>query len=370
MRHIDITRLTVSTQWEKRAAELRGRIDDCGGDKSRIKIILDKERHWRKLRPELVKLCGRKCWYCEGEVKHSRQPVDHFRPKGEVTGTSHPGYYWLAYSPSNFRLACEFCNSSTDDAPGGKRNTKHNHFPLLNELARVWSPSVDISRELPILLDPLVAADCELLSFGIDGAARRTKPRSPLESVDRVAESVRIYGLDRPSLDEGRRKKMNDVIWHAKFLNTGLQDCAEKIRDLISIEAEYSSAALAALLTTRGLPAIDKEFGKEFSLDDTEEIDDQPVADIDVNPRLLIESGLLSPGVELIGKVASQEIVATLLPDGWIQVGSRSYASPESAAAAAGAEAESGWHFWNIDVNSGRVPIAEVRTAYSEQRKQ
>ncbi|MFF4814554.1 hypothetical protein ACFY2K_08190 [Kitasatospora sp. NPDC001309] len=371
MRHIDANGLIVTTQWEEKAAKIRKRIEDCAGDVIEIKKILDKESHWTKLRPQLVKLCGRKCWYCEGVVKHSRLPVDHFRPKGKVAGTSHAGYYWLAYSPLNFRLACEFCNSSTDDDPSGKRNSKHNHFPLLNELARVASPDLDISREMPVLLDPFLLADCELLSFSTDGTARRGKPRSPLESVDRVAESIRIYSLDRPGLDDGRKKVMDAVVWNAEYLNRGLSEFAEKIRELISIESEYSSAALAALRTTRDLPVIAEKFGDELAVDDDARTGGQPIVDTDVNLSLLIESGFLRPGVELIGEAALGEVVATLLPDGRIQVGVlgvRSYASPESAAAAAGAEASSGWQFWKIEVNSGRVPIAEIRDSYVSAR--
>ncbi|MFE6871333.1 hypothetical protein ACFVFS_32850 [Kitasatospora sp. NPDC057692] len=371
MRHVDASRLKVPPEWRVRANELEEEVKKCAGDKAKLRKIFKRAAHWRGLRPALVDMCGRKCWYCEGEIANSRPHVDHFRPKGRVLeDVSHTGYYWLAYDPTNFRLACEYCNSSTDDDPTGSRNTKHDHFPLLNESSRICSPGGELSREMPVLLDPLIAGDSVMLAFDRSGVPRRSEltPRSPLESVDRVTESIRIYGLDRTGLLNGRERVMQEVSRMATALDI-LPWAEESIRDRIAPNATYSSAAWEALRMARGLAAVRRAFHGELEVDKSEDDDDDRSSlDRDLSLPSLIELGALKPGVELIGSTGIGEFSATLLADGRIELGARAYASPESAAAAAGAEVSSGWQFWTIEVNSGRVPIAEIRDAFALAR--
>ncbi|MFE2930711.1 hypothetical protein [Streptomyces sp. NPDC059278] len=348
-----------------RAAELNKLVDACGADKVKLAKHLD-SAHWRKLRPALVALHGRKCWYCEGKITNSRPHIDHFRPTRKVTeDPSHSGYYWLAFEPSNFRLSCEFCNSSTDDAPTGKRDTKHNHFPLLNESARIKSAGLDIRRELPVLLDPVIESDCDLLSFDSTGKALRNglKTPSPLESVDRVKESIRIYGLDRPGLDVARKQVMSDLMMMADFLESGAPIAASRIRLMISPSSEHSSAALSALRMQRAMPSIVQNFGEEMGVNDSDARSSQTAA---VTTLLdLIHSSIVKPGIELIGTASFGEVTAVLLPDGRLEVGARAYSGPDSAAAAAaGAAGVNGWLFWCVEVNNGRVTLAQIRDAH------
>jgi hypothetical protein len=51
----------------------------------------------KTVKDQLLADQNNKCCFCEAIAIESAD-VEHFRPKGKVTGaTSHPGYYWLAY---------------------------------------------------------------------------------------------------------------------------------------------------------------------------------------------------------------------------------------------------------------------------------
>ncbi len=76
-------------------------------------------------------IVGNKCWYSEVHLEGADPNVDHFRPKGRVrevdaelkdTGTLNDGYWWLAFEPRNFRLACVHSNQrrTDSDTQGGK----------------------------------------------------------------------------------------------------------------------------------------------------------------------------------------------------------------------------------------------------------
>ena len=55
------------------------------------------------LRAALEKLFHNKCAYCESHgLAGFPWDVEHYRPKGRVAeDTTHPGYYWLAYTWTN-----------------------------------------------------------------------------------------------------------------------------------------------------------------------------------------------------------------------------------------------------------------------------
>ncbi|MGW6456706.1 restriction system modified-DNA reader domain-containing protein [Streptomyces sp. NPDC055078] len=363
--------LTVPSDWSRRADVLKRRVADCGTDKIKIAGVFKSSPHWARLRPQIIDLADRKCWYCEGEVSNSRLPIDHFRPKNGVVGEVHPGYYWLAYEVSNFRLICEFCNSSTDDDPTGRRVTKIHHFPLLNPASRLLGPGMSVEREIPVLLDPVVRADCDLLDFDGSGAPRRNdnRPSSALEravGVCRVKESIRIYGLDRPGLKERRSRVMRDVTFKAGVLDAPVraEGALEMLRELIEPKAPHSSAALSALRSCRDLNAVVENFPDELGIESAFVGMSRPEA---LTVSDLITSGSLKAGIELVGDSDFGEVIALLLPDGGFELGARSYATPTSAARAATGSAEiDGWDFWNVAVSSGRVSLSQIRSEFNE----
>ncbi|MFF8937227.1 hypothetical protein ACF08O_21275 [Streptomyces paradoxus] len=374
--------MVVPPTWARHATVLKNRLADCGTDKDKLAALFKKSPYWTKLRPQLIALAGRKCWYCEGEVSNSRLAVDHFRPKGGVVEeAAHIGYYWLAYEVSNFRLICEFCNSSTDDDPSGKRATKVHHFPLLNPSARLRAPGPrpeNIEKELPILLDPFNPSDCDLLDFDSAGTVRRNdhRPRSALEravGICRVTESIRIYGLDRPGLSERRTKVWSDTVLKAHLLELGLNigdgvDPVDRVRDLITPKAPHSGAALSALRSSRHLRSVVDHFARELRLESGFDGITQTEAHTALD---LINSGSLKSGVELVGVSDVGEVMAVLLADGRFEMGSRSYATPTSAARAATGSAEvDGWDFWHIGVGNSLVSLSQIRREFNESRTQ
>lgn len=107
-----------------------------------------------------------KCAYCETLIVASHPgDLDHFRPKGRVTGFSgtvtvkdehgldvpHPGYYWLAYDFRNLLPSCEDCNRPNKGRSGGLRVGKWDLFPVKGSYAE--KPGEEKLEE-PLLLNP------------------------------------------------------------------------------------------------------------------------------------------------------------------------------------------------------------------------
>ncbi|MEM7701303.1 MAG: hypothetical protein AAF251_05140 [Pseudomonadota bacterium] len=63
------------------------------------------------VKTELENLFHGKCAYCETPYG-TNQPLDveHFRPKGQVQGIEHEGYWWLAMAWDNLLPSCIDCN--------------------------------------------------------------------------------------------------------------------------------------------------------------------------------------------------------------------------------------------------------------------
>lgn len=133
-----------------------------------------------------------KCCFCEKKIESGH--VEHFRGKGGYQQSTtdkitKPGYYWLAYEWSNLFLSCAKCNSSF----------KRNFFPLSNPTARATSHLKDISKEKPLLIDPAKDNPEDFIEFiGFTPKAKNGN-RKGQETITRI-------GLNRPFLDERRRK--------------------------------------------------------------------------------------------------------------------------------------------------------------------
>jgi hypothetical protein len=150
-----------------------------------------------------------KCAYCEVNIEASFVgDAEHYRPKGAVTelkngkltpvqqqnGTSHQGYYWLAYDWMNLVPSCERCN-----AVHGKR-TK---FPIRG--TRVFDEATGPDSETlnkieqPYLLHPydLAHDPKDHLVFSPDGW---------VVGRDQIGkESIELLDLNRNALVEFRR---------------------------------------------------------------------------------------------------------------------------------------------------------------------
>ncbi|MFJ9034799.1 hypothetical protein ACIRQP_41565 [Streptomyces sp. NPDC102274] len=126
----------------------------------------------------------------------------------------HRGYWWLAYAPANYRLACHYCNSG--GARYGNQSAgpgKGARFPLLGQRASEFE---SLGGELPVLLDPVVAEDAELAGFDRQGYARRRPERPYTDSevardLCRVEETIRILALNSDRLVDSRSELIERV---------------------------------------------------------------------------------------------------------------------------------------------------------------
>jgi hypothetical protein len=179
-----------------------------------------------------------KCWYSEAPIigKHVKD-VEHFRPKSEAAPLTKsqraklmrmgldiperriqdPGYDWLKYDSSNYRLSHPQVNRT-----GGKGSV----FPILDGTTRISSiddPSK--TKEYAILLDPSNPEDARLLIVLADGEIVPSHKAEQLPigvSVDELWESdgmrhrrayasIVVYQLDDQEFTRARREKYNEM---------------------------------------------------------------------------------------------------------------------------------------------------------------
>lgn len=105
-----------------------------------------------------------RCAYCETLINDTAYgDVEHFRPKaGYTTAASpalfRPGYYMLAYEPTNLFLSCQLCNQAF----------KENEFPVVGP--RV--PEVTPDKELAVMINPYTENPRDFVRFDpINGEA-------------------------------------------------------------------------------------------------------------------------------------------------------------------------------------------------------
>ncbi|MFB6705750.1 HNH endonuclease [Streptomyces sp. NPDC056333] len=370
MRHVDMNSLVVPATWNAKIAKTVKAVREAvsSGEKPTFRP------HWTDplLRQALVDLAGPKCWYCETPVHGNNPDVDHYRPKSAIIGVEGPGYWWLAYAPSNYRLACGFCNSGGAQTGGQSgRRTKSNHFPLLEEATRATAEHSDYTKEQRVLLDPADDRDARLLGFDLKGYARRRSgvPRSAAEvgrSVCRADETIRILDLNRELLVEDRKTTMGDVRGLAPLLAnaTAAPLAREMIARKIGVRSDWSAAALEAL---RGHPHAAGKVGDLASnstqLGLTSSVLSNGVDLTDLG--FLISAGALKPGLILTAVHEGDHREAEVLVDGRISCDARVWSTPTSAArAVTGREDIDGWDFWTINIDGAVTSLSELRGTY------
>ena len=263
----------LSDDWKVKAQDARDEIAAMpNGDKpnkARSEAISKKSTVWSEAKDSLEKLMYGKCWYCEAkEVRHDRA-VDHFRPKNEVKDhvtneiLDHPGYWWLAFEPDNFRYSCQYCNEIRKDIDGGGKSS---YFPVPDETHRLKAPG-DLAQENAMLLDPILLSDVRLLTFEKLGrAVPKYKENENKGNYDRAIISIKLYHLNHSRLVPLRQAISDAVeqkaeVAEKQFQRMALNDATAKdafediIRELkamISEDAEYSATAIATLRLKRG----------------------------------------------------------------------------------------------------------------------
>jgi uncharacterized protein (TIGR02646 family) len=256
-------------EWRKRLSAAEAELRNPPSGKTRAQVIAKYSDLWSDVKDRYRELSHEKCWYCETKTDRMRGDIDHYRPKGAVTGTNHPGYWWLAFEWRNWRFACELCNSRLIDRTTGMVGGKGSHFPLLDaEIHRIkdkcdYEDYDDLLEEDPILLDPVEREDPELLIFRSDG---RPSPATENENTDdyrRAKISIEIYHLNHSKLNRERRKiyyRVRDLVkdyrryqskWereHDRSARALARKAMSELGDMITPGAEYSASARAYLM--------------------------------------------------------------------------------------------------------------------------
>lgn len=256
MRHIALEKLYVPREWEDYAAdlvvELRGK---SAADRSAI-LSKDSYKAWKLLSKLLEMLSHRKCVYTEIKIDESWPEIDHYRPKSSVAkkdlnGEAHEGYWWLAFSASNFRYSCGIVNLA-----------KVNRFPLAEGGIRTSAEGTAFDDEKALLLDPASADDVKLLNFNEFGKAephpQQCAPDSP--EYERVRVSIDVYGLNNEQI----KKKRGDLCTKAKTIAEDVLELEEQttltriekkhliekkvaLYEMIQPQAEFSTAVRCTL---------------------------------------------------------------------------------------------------------------------------
>lgn len=201
MRYIDISKLNVSKEWKTRARKATAEARAKSGE-ARKKFINESGPIWGALKDELEQLSHGKCWYTECLSTGFYFEIDHFRPKNAVRTVSgypedclqHPGYWWCAFSESNFRLSCKLCNTNKGD-----------FFPLENPSRRAKRRGIRLSREKPALLDPCREGDPCLLTFADDGRPTPAVKEAKKPEHKRARVTIERLRLDDRGLVDARR---------------------------------------------------------------------------------------------------------------------------------------------------------------------
>ena len=146
---------TDSIMDKKKDTELQKLKDSCVR-----KQTLEIEPLWKndKVKKFLHQSQYGKCCYCERRRDQKRESdVEHFRPKAKLhKNPKHSGYWWLAYSWDNLLISCNKCN-----------NRKGTKFPLKDESTRAFSEEDDLTKEEPILINPLTENPEDFIEYDI-----------------------------------------------------------------------------------------------------------------------------------------------------------------------------------------------------------
>lgn len=180
-----------------------------------------------------------KCCFCEKDQVEEYGAVEHFRPKNGFKSSrkqkklSKPGYYWLAYDWDNLFFVCSFCNGA---------EFKGNLFPLQDENKRAISHRNDYKKEKPYLINPAKINPRKHIYFDNQLVCYHS---------DEGRETISICGLDRETLNDERKKVIENI--EVRLLILAAKDLfdpadVEKARDFIrkarDPKSPYSATAI------------------------------------------------------------------------------------------------------------------------------
>ena len=194
-----------------------------------------------------------KCAYCEKQIEKGSAEVEHYRPKGPIPNSGHPGYWWLASKWSNLLPTCPGCNKGlkhhlvTADMTVAEVEAmqfarprtlmgKASQFPV--GAPRISAKSDDHFAEKPYLIDPTRTDPSPELAwrhhadYSVVEAAPEANGHSKLG-----LETIRCVALNRLDLVQSRTAVLNRL----KMIRTRI------MQDLENNVLPTTSPELAAL---------------------------------------------------------------------------------------------------------------------------
>ena len=261
MRHIDLQAIRPYIQQEITALDHATTCVLSEADPvRRANVITRFRRCWIAVRGAFSRHSFDKCWYIECKNPGADDDIDHFRPKASVKeDPSHPGYYWLAFDWTNLRLSCHHANRPRRNPTVGQTGGKSDHFPLIHPATRARTPSDDISREEPALIDPTNRDDVALLSFQPSGDAVLSPSYSGKHPYEERFRLSNLYlNLNLPKFRDERLTLYNEVVRlierasreaprDVSAVHTAHQSFMDACDDLVAKtdrRSEYSAAAI------------------------------------------------------------------------------------------------------------------------------
>jgi uncharacterized protein (TIGR02646 family) len=192
-----------------------------------------------------------KCAFCESFVRHiSYGDVEHFRPKSgyrqrPTDELKRPGYYWLAYAWANLFFSCQLCN----------QQFKRNLFPLKDGRRRARSHTHDLSKEVPLIVDPSRLEPANFIEF-------REERAHAVGGCPEGETTIEVLGLNRSELMEARGRRLQTLkmlllardLLRERIATKPTPELTQRLRDVDkTLQAskepagEYSAMACAAL---------------------------------------------------------------------------------------------------------------------------
>lgn len=249
MRHVDIDVLLRTVFATKDGQRDKHRLNDAHRRLVAKKRKEDRKRYidqsgaakWTPIKERFTAELGNKCWYTETELVGGSLTIDHYRPKRD--------YWFLAFKPENYRVACPFANSPKHNPEHGCVGGKGDSFPLLDETKKAKGVR-SVKRERPIILDPCNKEDCKLIAFLPDGRpVLNPAYADDPDAKERVEKSKILLNLDHHQFNTQREQLRNDIDRDVKSYENSAadrphqQDLRSRLAGRISRAAPFSIAA-------------------------------------------------------------------------------------------------------------------------------
>lgn len=174
-------------------------------NKKEIITTNDFDTHWSDLKPIIWEKQGQRCAICEKILQdRGNSHIEHYRPK--------TNYWWLAYEPQNYYVACSECNSYA----------KGTQFPFATGSLQVSYETKDkIAEEIPLLINPLLESPYQYFKV-VFGTHSKTNKNiimlEPLESLDRnsvayqkAIETIKIFNINLANYEHDKQYMQIEV---------------------------------------------------------------------------------------------------------------------------------------------------------------